>query len=147
MTAPKAPEGLAAGGRALWRDITSAHEFLDAQQLVQLTEACRAKDRLDEFDAVIRGRPDFVDLLHFRTQGAHEDKAVIEVKFDSILTVANATANLLKQLLAAMRLPDASGARPQQRGGARGAYGAQTPGGKTPGKVSSIERARSRKSG
>ena len=48
MTAPKQPVGLAAGGRALWRDITANHPDLDPQQLVQLTEACRAKDRLDK---------------------------------------------------------------------------------------------------
>ena len=50
-----------------------------------------------------------------------------ELKIDAALAQANATANLMKQLLAALRLPDeATGKRPQVRA-ARGAY---TPSGK-----------------
>ncbi len=101
MPTPVAPRGLAAAGRKLWKDIASSHD-LDAVQLVQLTEACRAKDRLDELDALLRG----------------EGVLVI----DKALDKANATANLLKQLLAALRLPDTeTGVKPQRRG-ARGAY-------------------------
>ncbi len=136
------PTGLGAGGRALWRDITGLHPDLEPQQLVQLVEACRAKDRLDKLDALLRGDVDVWATLTHRLQT--DD---YELKIDGALTAANATANLLKQLLAAMRLPDeATGKRPQQRT-PRGSYGAQTPGGKTPAKVSSIDRARSRKSG
>ena len=46
---PTAPAGLAAGGRKLWRSIVTEHDLAPAQ-LVQLTEACRAKDRLDQLD-------------------------------------------------------------------------------------------------
>jgi hypothetical protein len=126
-----------AGGAALWRDITEAHK-LDAAQLVQLTEACRAKDRLDRLDAVLRGDSEtWMRLVHdVRTED-------YELKVDAALASANTTANLLKQLLAAMRLPDAaSGKRPQQRGGARGSYGAVVPSGGS--KVSSLEAARRR---
>ena len=122
--APRKPSGLGAGGSALWRDITSAHE-LDAAQLVQLTEACRAKDRLDRLDAVLRG-----DVDVWLTIAEDRDGSPISLRVDAALASANTTANLLKQLLAAMRLPDDQGVRPQKRGGARGAYGAQTPGGK-----------------
>ena len=141
MTAPKSPTGLSAGGRALWRDITAKHSDLDPQQLVQLTEACRAKDRLDKLDGLLRGDVDVWAEVLVNTSGDP-----VSLRIDAALGKANETANLLKQLLAAMRLPDSVGNRPQQRGGARGSYGAQTPGGKTSGKVSSIERARSRKS-
>ena len=137
MTAPRSPEGLRTGGRSLWRAITTAHEDLDAQQLVQLTEACRAKDRLDKLDELLRGDVDaWAKLTHdLRTED-------YELRIDSALTQANATANLMKQLLAALRLPDAAtGKRPQYRG-PRGAQAPTVPGGK----VSSIDRARSRKS-
>ena len=132
------------GGRALWSAVTSAHD-LDEVQRVQLTEACRMKDRLDEFDQIIQGKG-VLNLMRFRMEDidamADEPSATVVVKFDGVIDKANATANAMKQLLAAMRLPDAAtGKRPQQRGGARGSYGAQTPGGAT---VSSIERARQR---
>lgn len=138
------PEGLQTGGRALWDAITKAHD-LDAVQTVNLTEACRLKDRLDEMDRVIHGKG-VLNLMRFRLQGVDFDdaQATVEVKFDDVIGKANATANQMKQMLAALRLPDAqTGARPQQRGGARGAY---APGGKT-GSVSSLDRARAAKSG
>ena len=122
--AVRRPAGLGSGGSALWRDITSAHE-LDAAQIVQLTEACRAKDRLDKLDEVLRGDANvWCEIL------SDFDGNATSLRIDAALDKANTTANLLKQLLAAMRLPDESGKRPQARGGARGSYGAQTPGGK-----------------
>jgi hypothetical protein len=72
---------------------------------------------LDKLDALLRGDVDiWASLTHnLRTQD-------YELKIDDALAKANATANLLKQLLAALRLPDeATGKRPQVRS-ARGAY-------------------------
>lgn len=117
--ATKIPDGLGTGGRSLWQSVAKSHE-LDPVQLVQLEEACRAKDRCDRI----------ADLLNEE----HDSKLQAD---------ANATANLLKQLLAALRLPDPeSGKRPQFRG-ARGAQKPTIPGGN----VSSLERARQAKSG
>lgn len=114
----KIPTGLKAGGSTLWSAIADEHE-LDAAQLVQLEEACRAKDRCDVVTALL-------------AEG-HDSKLFADV---------NATANLMKQLLAALRLPDPqSGKKPQYRG-ARGAVKPQVPGGK----VSSLDRARAAKS-
>ena len=143
MTKVTRPEGLQTGGRALWDAITKAHD-LDAVQTVNLTEACRLKDRLDEMDRIVQGKG-VTELMRFRRVDlGGDDTTVVEVKFDDVIGKANATANQMKQMLAALRLPDAqTGARPQQRGGARGAY---TPGGKT-GTVSSLDRARAAKSG
>jgi len=145
----KRPNGLAAGGRALWDAITGDHE-LDPVQIAQLTEACRTKDRLDEFDSIIHGKG-VLELMRFRVLGQYHQDAegdghlTVEVKFDNVISTANATANLLKQLLAALRLPDeTSGKRPQFRG-PRGAQKPTVPGGA--GKVSSLERARAAKSG
>lgn len=111
-----APAGLKAGGTALWLAVTEAHD-LDATQVVQLEEACRAKDRCDQLDAILRANMD-----------------------GPTLTQANATANLMKQLLAAMRLPDSvTGKKPQLRA-ARGAYKSAGAG------ISSLDRARAAKS-
>ena len=112
-----APTGLAKGGTTLWSAITEAHE-LDATQVVQLEEACRAKDRCDLLDSMLSEGMD-----------------------SALLKDANATANLMKQLLAALRLPDENGKKPQYRG-PRGAQKPTVPGGK----VSSLDRARAAKS-
>lgn len=117
----RTPTGLGKGGRALWSAVTEAHS-LDVTQEVQLLEACRAKDRLDRLDEVLRGDAEVWMRLTHRLNT--ED---YELKIDAALAQANATANLMKQLLAALRLPDeATGKRPQVRA-ARGAY---TPSGK-----------------
>lgn len=130
------PAGLADGGRALWEAIDGDHE-LDASQLVQLTEACRAKDRLDKLDELLRG-----DVACWAEVTDYEDRPSVLV-INSALDKANTTANLLKQLLAALRLPDElTGKKPQYRG-PRGANAPKVPGG-APAKVSSLERARAR---
>jgi len=132
------PDGLGEGGRALWCAVADDYE-LDIMQRVQLEEACRAKDRLDKLDLILRGDVETWATITHRTQT--DD---YELKIDDALTKANATANLMKQLLAAMRLPDAkTGARPQYRG-ARGAQRPSVPGGNN---VSSLDRARAAKSG
>lgn len=130
------PNGLADGGLSLWNDVTSQHE-LDALQLVSLVEACRAKDRLDRLDEVLRG--DSETWMRLTHRLLTED---YELKIDQALASANATANLMKQLLASLRLPDvASGKRPQQRGGGRGSYSPTAAGAA---KVSSLDAARAR---
>ena len=115
-----APDGLGFGGQTLWAAITEEHD-LDAGQLVQLEEACRAKDRCDMLDGIIQSGDE---------------------SWPQMLTQANATANLMKQLIAALRLPDEHGKKPQRRG-PRGAVAPQVPGGK----VSSLDRARAAKQG
>lgn len=139
MVAARTPSGLSSGGVQLWRRITADHD-LDALQEVTLLEACRAKDRLDKLDDLLRGDGEtWMKLVHdTRTED-------YELKIDDALGKANTTANLLKQLLAALRLPDElTGKKPQQRGGGRGSY---APTAKTGSKVSSLDRARAAKSG
>ena len=123
------PDSLDAGGRSLWEAITAEHQ-LDAGQLAQLLEACRAKDRLDRLDVVLRGDTDtWMRLTHRLNTDDYE------LKIDAALSQANATANVMKQLLAALRLPDAkTGRRPQARN-ARGAY-------KPSGTVTSLDKFR-----
>lgn len=139
MTTQRVPSGLGSGGRTLWRKITADHE-LDAAQNVQLEEACRAKDRLDKLDNLLRGD---VDTWARLTVDINSDGDVYELRMTQALTQANATANVMKQLLAALRLPDErTGKRPQFRG-PRGAQAPTVPGGK----VSSLDRARQAKQG
>jgi hypothetical protein len=134
MTTEREPDGLRAGGLELWRGVTEVHD-LDVTQRMQLLEACRAKDRLDQLDCLLRG--DINVWASVCTSGAGADLVI-----DRALDKANTTANLMKQLLAALRLPDeVSGKRPQFRG-ARGAQAPTVPGGK----VSSLDRARAAKS-
>jgi len=103
------PRTLSPGGRALWTGVVADHQ-LDAVQQVTLLEACRAKDRLDRLHAMSRG-----------TSEVWAEAGTYSVSVDHGRCV-NQTADLLKQLLAAMRLPDESGRRPQRRGTARGVY-------------------------
>ena len=129
------PEGLAVGGLELWQAVSGEHE-LDALQRVQLLEACRAKDRLDKLDEVLRGDADVWARLVHRTRT--DD---YELHIDDAAKLANATANQMKQLLAALRLPDEStGKRPQRRG----PRGAQKPSVPSSGNVSSLDRARAK---
>lgn len=122
-----APTGLRAGGEALWSAIAEDHE-LDATQLVQLEEACRIKDRCDALDRAVRDLEDNGDLKDY----IHA------------VSQANASANQMKQLLAALRLPDPqTGKKPQFRG-PRGAQKPTVAGGA---QVSSLDRARARSTG
>jgi hypothetical protein len=125
------PRGLSAGGRALWKAITEAH-VLDTAQEVQLLQACRAKDRLDQLDLILRA-----DIANWAVIAEDRD-GDLNLKIDAALSQENTTANLLKQLLAALRLPDEqTGKRPQYRG-PRGAQKPSVAGGK----VSSLDLAR-----
>lgn len=129
------PEGLRAGGRELWTAIADAH-VLDAAQKVQLLEACRAKDRLDKLDEILRGDASvWMRLTHnLRTDD-------YELRIDAALTQANATANQMKQLLAALRLPDPKTGKVPQYRGPRGAQAPSVPGGKGA-TVSSLDKYR-----
>lgn len=114
-TAMRTPDGLESGGSALWRAVTAAHD-LDPCQRVILLEACRIKDRLDRLAVLVDDR-----AAPWARVGNYE------------LTVAapdartNQTADLLKQLLGALRLPDRYGRRPQRRGTSRGVYSTRNP--------------------
>jgi len=117
MDSPRAPSGLKVKGERLWRELHALHE-LDPVQTVLLEEACRIADRLDRLDLLVGGRATaWARLL------PTDDDRVMELTIDGAVAEARQQATVLKQLLAALRLPDvASGARPQQRGGARGSY-------------------------
>ena len=128
-----APALLNDGGNALWESLLAQDATLVEEtnpNRVVAVEACRAKDRCDELDALCRK----VDVMIDNGRGQPvTHPAWVE---------ARQQANNLKQLIAALRLPDeATGKRPQQRGGARGAYAPRSAG------VSSLDRARQARAG
>jgi hypothetical protein len=138
MAALKAPAGLDARGRKLWREITSGYDLDDKPaEIVLLEEACRIADRLERLDEILRGDAEVWTRIRLPREDGDEQPLTLII--DGALSEARQQANILKQLVAALRLPDeATGKRPQQRGGARGAYQA------TPAGVSSLDRARAR---
>lgn len=130
------PVGLAEGGSRLWRSFLSQDAALmdekNPAREVAL-EACRTKDRCDLLAVVCRAEP----VMLTTDKGlpiAHP--AWVE---------ARQQANILKQLVAALRLPDeATGRRPQRH---LGASGVRQPNGVGSAAVSSLDRARAAKTG
>ena len=108
-------------GERLRDEIIEAHD-LDSAQAAILEEACRCADRLDALDSMV---------------GELGAAAALEA---GVLAEARQQQNVMKQLLVALRLPDAAGRRPQLRS-ARGAYQPRGDG-----KVSSLDRARAARS-
>ncbi len=129
MTAPRVPSGLVSRGRRLWREMHEVAEFNPAETVL-LHEACRIVDRLDRLDAVLSGG-------EFLKVGQDADGGYV-LRVDGALAAASRDANVLKQIVAALRLPDEAGRRPQFRG----PRGVQQP---SKAKiVSSLDRARAR---
>lgn len=140
MTTVRVPPGLGTKGTRLWRELHKDHTF-DPAETVLVEEACRISDRLDRLNSLLVGEEDA--WLKLRAMESGE----VVVRIDDALSEARQQANVLKQLVAALRLPDAkTGQRPQQRGGARGAYAASGAVAKrAPGKlgtVTALDRAR-----
>ncbi len=110
---PGPPRGLRTGGRKLWRSVVGAYE-LEEHELTLLREACRVTDRLDMLAALVERD----GITEPGTGQVHP--AVKEARQQEIT---------LARLLAALRMPagedgdQQATARPQRRGGARGAYG------------------------
>ena len=84
------PEGLGAGGTTLWDSIAGAHA-LDAMQVVQLTEACRMKDRLDQLDRLLRG--DVSAWAEIVDRDGFPSTLVINGALDKANTTANTTTS------------------------------------------------------
>lgn len=127
---PEPPPGLEERGERLWRSIHDQHPGLTDPEREVVLEACRVADRLERLDAICR-----------------VSEPVIETDKGALIThpafaESRQQQNLLKQLVASLRLPDpASGKRPQTRP----ARGVQAP--KGAGTVSSLERMRQRATG
>jgi hypothetical protein len=111
-------------GTKLWESIHLQHPAMSEAERELVVEACRIADRLERLDYICR-----------------MESPVIESRTGPIAHPALAEArqqqNLLKQIIAALRIPDAkTGDRAQHRS----ARGVQQP--KGAGSVSSLDRAR-----
>ena len=132
------PARLGPRGAALWAEVTDSHD-LGAPELEILTEACRCADRLERLDEFLTNDATFWFSLEQMRRNDSEARVIV----DGALSEARQQQNILKQLIASLRLPDATtGKKPQQRG-ARGSY---TPKAAQAG-VSSLDRARAAKAG
>lgn len=134
------PARLGDRGAALWSAVTESHT-LPAAELEILTEACRCADRLERLDQQLTGD----DMAWLDLEKMRSDDHEYRVTVDAALSEARQQQNILKQLIASLRLPDeASGAKPQRR---PGAAGVRQPNGapKSTSGVSSLARARAAK--
>ena len=107
--APVAPKGLGAGGRKLWRELWNGLVF-DVHETALLVELCRTKDRLDALHEAADGKP--LTVLNARGDEVAQP-LYVEARQQSIV---------FARLIAALKIPDRSGAIPQHRG-TRGVYG------------------------
>lgn len=127
------PAGLEIRGVRLWDSLLAQDDLLtdDENPAREVAlEACRTADRLERLNDICSS----VDPVVFNDKGMPMTHPAF--------AEARQQANVLKQLVAALRLPDqATGTRPQRRG----PRGVQQPTGA--GKVSSLDRARAAKSG
>ena len=106
----RAPAGLRASGRALWKAVLTDFELTEHEETV-LREACRTADALDDLQALL----DHDGLMSESSQGARVHPALVELRQQRIA---------FARLLTALRIPsgEADG-RAQARGGIRGIYG------------------------
>jgi hypothetical protein len=108
------PRGLASGGKKLWTQVLETHD-LDEMQVAMLEQACRQRDRTDT-----------LARLNYEA-GDEPDQSNLRQERDAALAMS--------RLLAALRLPDEAGRKPQAR---------QIRGVQSPTKLSAAERMRLR---
>ena len=127
---PANPFHLGTGGQRLWRQLVAQDASLDDElnpMRATAVEACRTQDRCDVLAALCGSEDVMID------NGKGQPVA------HPAWVEARQQAALLARLIAALRLPDeATGARPQRR---------QVRGVQKPSAVSSLDRARERRTG
>ena len=98
-------------GRKLWVD-TLATGTLTPAELTLLEEACRAADRLERLDEILRGRKSaWLELVPTSLDGS-----VVTVLVGNVLTEARQQQTTLKGLLAELRQSRAARATPAPPG-------------------------------
>jgi hypothetical protein len=102
----RAPAGLKAAGRRLWRDVHE-HLELDRHEDELLLQACRVADRLDALDSILTAEGMMRD--------GKPHPALVESRQQQVT---------FARLIATLRLPEdlQANVRPQRRGAARGVY-------------------------
>jgi len=109
---PRTPKGVGPQGKRLWAEVLGEHE-LTQSELAILTAACRCITVLERIADELESSS---ALTSTTTSGSVVSSPLIVEQRQQSAT--------LTRLIASLRLPDDdSDARPQRRGGARGAYG------------------------
>lgn len=107
--APRAPRGLKAGGKRLWRAVTDEFELAE-HELSVLLQASRTVDALDELERIVIAE----GVTHDSPQGVRAHPALVEARQQRIT---------LAKLVASLRIPldddQQAGRLPQQRVGIR----------------------------
>lgn len=98
------PSGLGSAGRRLWASVTKTFEFDGEHEVSLLTQAARTADHIEALEQEVASRGVVLDS----PQGLKAHPALVEVRQQRIV---------LARLLSALRLPDASGKRPQRQRG------------------------------
>jgi hypothetical protein len=113
VTARRAPAGLGAAGRALWRAVLADYQDLDALDRARLAQACTVTDRLAELAVIVA---DEGALIPYGDTGSRVHPAVVETRQQQII---------LARLLATLNIEDDDqdqGKREPRRVGVRGVY-------------------------
>jgi hypothetical protein len=115
---PRAPTGLSARGKHLWREIHAAYDFADApEKLAILEEACRTADVVKRLQTIV----DAAD--EFRVRGSQGQP----VAMPELLELRQYRA-LMVQLLKALQCPDDEDTLTRSELGRRGAAARWKPG-------------------
>lgn len=79
-------------------------QAVEADPAVEMlvVEACRIMDRLDQIDAIITNKAEWVQLMHFRVQNG--DAQEVTVTIDGVLAEARQQSTALKGILAQLGL-------------------------------------------
>lgn len=106
------PEGLGERGAALWQAVTSDRTW-DAAGLVLVAEACRAADRLEQLDRLLRG--DIEVWARLEAEFKSQDRRIV-LALDDALAEARQQQGTLLQLVKMLGLGKATSAPsgPQQ---------------------------------
>lgn len=75
----------------------------DPRTVSLLVEAARIADRLDQIDAIITGKSEWIRLMHFRVR--NEDEQTVTVTLDGVLAEARQQAATLRGILAQLGVP------------------------------------------
>ncbi len=94
----KAVSALAAPTSARLREHLAAAAVADPAVEVLVVEACRIADRLDQIDAIVTGKAEWIQLMHFRLGNGEEQK--VFVSLDGVLSEARQQVTALKGVLA-----------------------------------------------
>lgn len=101
---PDPPADLLEHGRALWVDLHAKYSDFTPQEVVLLHRVCHKSDLIAALDAIVERDGLMVDLAI--GNGQKTNPALVELRSQE---------TTMARLIAALRLPDSDGLRPQHR--------------------------------